>query len=182
MNEISDENLMQAYCDGDAAAFDQLYTRHRGSLYRYIKRLASNSSDIDALFQDCWLKVIDKRAQWHIDEAFKPWLFRLTHNHLIDIWRKDRHYQFDNEIEPDDHIDPTPTLDTITLLRDCVERLMALIGQLPDVQRSAFLLKEEAGLSLAQIGSVTGAERETVKSRLRYAGNRLRHGLEGCDG
>ena len=61
------------------------------------------------------------------------------------------------------------------------QRLMQLLGRLPETQRSAFLLREEAGLSLEQIGQVTGVGHETVKSRLRYAMRRLRDGLEGCD-
>ncbi|MBA1330548.1 hypothetical protein QQ73_05020, partial [Candidatus Endoriftia persephone str. Guaymas] len=67
------------------------------------------------------------------------------------------------------------------LIRQCVERLFTLLGGLSETQRSAFLLKEEAGLSLQQIAIVTGTGRETVKSRLRYALRRLRAGLEGCD-
>ena len=62
-----------------------------------------------------------------------------------------------------------------------LERLKTLLGGLPEVQRSAFLLKEEGGLSLQQIASCTGVGRETVKSRLRYALKSLRKGLEGCD-
>ena len=71
--------------------------------------------------------------------------------------------------------------DALTLIRDCVERLFQLLEGLTEPQRSAFLLKEEAGLTLAQIAEVTGTGRETVKSRLRYALRRLRAGLEGCD-
>ena len=54
------------------------------------------------------------------------------------------------------------------------QQLKQAIAQLPEEQRSAILLKEEASLSLAEIAEVTGVSRETVKSRLRYAIKRLR--------
>ena len=74
-----------------------------------------------------------------------------------------------------------PWPDAMMLIRECVERLFQLLGGLSETQRSAFLLKEEAGLTLEQIAEVTGTGYETVKSRLRYALQRLRTGLEGCD-
>ena len=63
--------------------------------------------------------------------------------------------------------------------RQRAEHLLRLLGTLPEAQREAFLLKEEAGLSLEAIAQATGTGRETVKSRLRYALARLRHGLGG---
>jgi len=54
---------------------------------------------------------------------------------------------------------------------------LQLISELPDEQREAFLLREEAGMSLAEIAEVTGVNIETAKSRLRYAVNRLRKGM-----
>ncbi|MET0106358.1 MAG: sigma factor-like helix-turn-helix DNA-binding protein [Sedimenticola sp.] len=71
--------------------------------------------------------------------------------------------------------------DAWLIIKDCIERLFHLLGGLSEPQRSAFLLKEEANLSLAEIADVTGVGRETVKSRLRYALRSLRTGLEGCD-
>lgn len=177
----TDEQLMARYCDGDAAAFDVLYRRHRGPVYRYIQRLGHAGMDVEALYQDAWMRVIQARVQWRHGEPFKPWLYRIAHNRVVDALRKDSRMDPADEQVVAALPGREPDSDVMQLLRDCVERLMALIGHLPEAQRSAFLLKEEAGLSLAQIGAVTGVERETVKSRLRYALNRLRAGLEGCD-
>lgn len=178
----SDEHLMMRYCEGDSAAFETLYRRHRGSVYRYVQRLGHAGLDVEAVYQDAWLRVIQAREQWRCDQPFKPWLYRIAHNRVVDVLRREGR----TETADDDRIAALPASqpdsDVMQLLRDCVQRLMALLGRLPEVQRSAFLLKEEAGLSLAEIGEVTGVERETVKSRLRYALRRLRAGLEGCDG
>lgn len=177
----SDEELMAGYCDGDAAAFEALYRRHRGPLFRYVSRLVPAGADAESLYQDAWLRVIQARAQWRRDQPFKPWLYRIAHNNVVDRLRREALLrQADDETVVSLQA-PGAELDVIALLRDCVERLLALLARLPEVQRSVFLLKEEAGLTLEQIGEVTGVGRETVKSRLRYALTRLRQGLEGCN-
>lgn len=177
----TDEQLMVRYCDGEGAAFDMLYQRHRGGVFRYMQRLCHAGMDVEALYQDAWMRVIRARRQWRRDQPFTPWLYRIAHNRVIDALRQDGRQETIDPVQLDEFAMPACDLDVMQLLRDCVERLMALLARLPEVQRSAFLLKEEAGLSIAQIGEVTGVERETVKSRLRYALKRLRSGLEGCD-
>jgi RNA polymerase sigma-70 factor (ECF subfamily) len=177
----SDEQLMARYCDGDAAAFEALYRRHRGPLFRYVRRLAPAGADAESLYQDAWLRVIQAREQWRRDQPFRPWLYRIAHNQVIDRLRREAHlWPSDDDVVAELPV-PGRGLDVMQLLPDCVERLHALLARLPEVQRSAFLLKEEAGLTLEQIGEVTGVGRETVKSRLRYALTRLRQGLEGCN-
>ncbi len=177
----TDEQLMARYRGGDAAAFDALYRRYRGPVFRYVQRLAGRGADVEGLYQDAWLRVIAAREQWCEDQAFRPWLFRIAHNRVVDVLRRDGRL----DAAGDDGLGTVPQHgpgpEVLARLRDCVQRLMVLLAALPEVQRSAFLLKEEAGLSLVQIGEVTGVERETVKSRLRYALRRLREGLEGCD-
>ena len=181
MMSETDEQLMPRYRDGDRAAFDALYRRHRGPVFRYVQRLSTASLDAEALFQDAWFNVIRSRDKWRPDQAFLPWLYRIAHNRVVDELRRNRHLDLDPE-QATDALPATMHDHAVThWLRDCVERLLQLLGALPEVQRSAFLLHEEAGLSLEQIGEVTGSGRETVKSRLRYAVRRLRAGLEGCD-
>lgn len=171
---------MTRYRDGDTAAFDTLYSRHRGAVFRYVQRLAPAGMDAEALFQDAWLKAIAARSQWRQDQAFLPWLYRIAHNRVIDELRRQRHVDIDGDQPTDALPASTPDQAIAQFWRDCVARLLQLLSHLPEVQRSAFLLREEAGLTLEQIGEVTGVGRETVKSRLRYALQRLRAGLEGC--
>jgi RNA polymerase sigma-70 factor (ECF subfamily) len=175
----TDEQLMDAYRGGDAGAFDRLYDRYRGPVYRYLLRQCRDETLCEELFQDVWLKLIRGAHQWRSGEPLRPWLFRIAHNRLVDHWRQRREPEeaFDDNVVPMDG----PLPDALAHVRDCIERLKALLGHLAAPQRDAFLLKEEGGLTLEQIAEVTGAGRETVKSRLRYAIRRLRNGLEGCD-
>jgi len=179
--KATDEQLMVRYRNGDGAAFDTLYRRHRGPVFRYIQRLSHDGEDVESLYQDAWMRVIRARGQWDPAQPFRPWLYRIAHNRVVDAWRTTGRVEIEGGEALDEVAGHAPAMDAMQLLRDCVKRLMVLLSSLPEAQRSAFLLKEEAGLSLAQIGEVTGVERETVKSRLRYALKRLRDGLEGCD-
>ena len=89
--EPSDESLMLAYAAGRVAAFEQLYARHRGPLYRFLARQLRNDALADELFQDIWQKVIAARASWRPEAAFSTWLFRIAHNRLNDHWRALKH-------------------------------------------------------------------------------------------
>jgi RNA polymerase sigma-70 factor (ECF subfamily) len=176
---MTDEELMQAYLAGDAQAFDALYARYRAPVYRYIARLLPAGLDADGVYQECWLKLVRHRRRWSRDAPFRPWLYRIAHNAAVDALRAAGRMPFDagdTEVAA-----AQPSVERLQWLRDCVERLLALVADLPTTQRDAFLLKEEAGLTLDEISAVAAVGRETVKSRLRYALNRLRRGLEGCE-
>ena len=180
MSDQSDETLMSRYQGGDAAAFDALYARYRAPLYRYVERLTNDGAVAEELYQEVWMRLIRARRQWRQEMPFRPWLYRIAHNRVIDHWRtlrNDRVALDEERVVALEHSWPEAWL----AIQECVERLFKLLGALSEPQRTAFLLKEEAGLSLAEIVQVTGAGRETVKSRLRYAIRSLRRGLEGCD-
>lgn len=180
MIQTNDETLMSRYREGDIQAFDQLYERHRGPLFRYVQRQVKETSLAEELYQEIWMRVIRSRNQWVASKGFKPWLYRIAHNRIVDHWRVQRPPP--EPVEDEKVVSMVQSWpDTWLTIKDCVERLFKLLGGLSEPQRSAFLLKEEGGLSLKQIAEITGVGHETVKSRLRYALNSLRKGLEDCD-
>lgn len=182
----SDEELMLAYAAGDAAAFDALYARHKGGVYRYLLRHCRRNAIADELFQDVWSNLIRARASYAPTARFTTWLYRLAHNRWIDQLRADGHLKL---VSADDDAEPDP-LAAIPARRadeplaraeakELGERLRAAVAALPPAQRDAFLLQQEGGLSLAEIAELTGVGTETVKSRIRYALARLRQALAG---
>ena len=174
--EPDDETLMLAYAGGDAAAFEQLYRRHRDRLYRFLLRQLRNPGLADECFQDVWQRVIGARAGWQPDAAFSTWLFRIAHNRLNDHWRAQRH----RPAAPSDAEERTARVpDPETPERRLSEfeqrrRLQLALDELPDDQREVVQLRLEQELTLEEIGRITGVGRETVKSRLRYAMDKLR--------
>src|SRR5688572_32825295 len=89
--DANDDLLMLAWVGGDAAAFELLYGRHRGPLYRFLLRQTRDQALADEFFQDVWQRVIAARAGWKPDAAFSTWLFRIAHNRLNDYWRGLKH-------------------------------------------------------------------------------------------
>jgi RNA polymerase sigma-70 factor (ECF subfamily) len=180
-SDITDEELMQRYAAGDASAFDALYTRHRGSLYRYFLRQCGSDAIAQELYQDVWMKLIHSHERYQPTALFKTWLYRLAHNHLIDFYRK-KHPQnlsVDDSEDPDSlQSDDSWQPDNQFIMRRLGELIREKIAELPAVQREVFLLHEEAGLTLEQIATVTDINKEAVKSRFRYAVKKLRHALE----
>src|SRR4051794_27160199 len=88
--DSSDEQLMLAYGAGDAAAFEELYARHEGALYRFVRRLlgASLAAQADEVFQDTWLRIIAARATFQPQgAAWRTWAFTIAHNAAMDRLR-----------------------------------------------------------------------------------------------
>ena len=74
MTERSDEELMLAYASGDARAFELLYTRHRGLLFRFLLRGVQRRELADELFQETWGRVIQARTRYRVEAKFSTWL------------------------------------------------------------------------------------------------------------
>ncbi|MGQ0658765.1 MAG: sigma-70 family RNA polymerase sigma factor [Chromatiales bacterium] len=184
-DSLSDEDLMLRYGAGDASAFDILYGRHKGGLYRYLLRQLRDRTLAEELFQDVWLNLINARGRYTVQARFSTYLYRIAHNRLID-WLRRRNSVVtvsldgtaDGEGEPADVADErTPLPETGCWAAQQLARIVALVEALPATQREAFLLHEEGGLNVDEIAEATGVNRETAKSRLRYALRRLRAGL-----
>lgn len=181
---LSDEELMERYRDGDAGAFDVIYGRHKGGLFRYMLRQCGNRGVAEELFQEVWMNLIRAREAYTVQAKFSTYLYRLAHNRLIDYYRAQAGgvpASFDDDYGPAlESIagrrgdDPAVAADA----RQQVQRLLQLIDALPESQREAFLLQQESDMSVEEIATATGVNRETAKSRLRYAIFKLRQGMQ----
>nr|TKK09270.1 RNA polymerase sigma factor [Stenotrophomonas rhizophila] len=175
----TDESLMLAWAGGELRAFETLYARHRSRLYSFLLRQLRDAALADEMFQDVWQRVIAARAGWQPDAAFTTWLFRIAHNRLNDHWRAARHRppapgDADERVA---RMSDTRTPETQLSEFEQRRRLQLAMEQLPDEQREVLQLRLEQELSLEEIAQITGVGRETVKSRLRYAMDKLRAGL-----
>jgi RNA polymerase sigma factor (sigma-70 family) len=178
----ADEELMLRYRGGDTGAFEALYRRHRGPMYRFLLRQVGDTATAEELFQDVWMRVIDSRARYQARAPFSSWAYAIAHNRLMDFYRASGKAKFLEQDESEEALEKLPSVDPPVDIhldqKRAVVRLFAALDQLPEVQREAFLLQQEGELSIEEIGSVTGVSRETAKSRLRYALAKLRASLE----
>ena len=163
---------MAAYRDGNAGAFETLYTRHRGRLYRFVLRSVKTRGTAEELFQEVWIRVIEARARYTPQARFTTWLYTIAHNLLTDHWRRKglALVELDEDTQAAAPDDPARQAEA----RQALSRFAAALEALPPLQRQAFLLHEEGGLSIAEIAAATGANEEAAKSRLRYAMAKLK--------
>ena len=169
---------MMSYGAGDADAFEILYQRYKTPLYRFVLRQCGQQT-VDELFQDIWLKVIKSRFHYQVKASFKTWLYHLARNRIIDQYRKNSIRLVDNNAGTLDSVTSATVVSPEKNLhrQTQYEILLDAIAQLPAEQKEAFLLREEAGLSVEQIADTCGVNFETAKSRLRYAIKKLRQKL-----
>jgi RNA polymerase sigma-70 factor (ECF subfamily) len=178
--DVSDEALMEAYRDGDIRAFNRLFERHRDNLYRYLVRQSGNQSVAEELCQDAWAALIKNRRTYRVEAKFKTYLFHIAHNKLIDYYRANSKMDAVSYDETEHDIQSIPQHDNPDMQADTeqkINKLLELLGKMPAAQRDVFLMHEETGMSLPEIAEVMGVSRDTVKSRLRYALQRLRRGM-----
>lgn len=177
----TDEDLMLRFGRGDAAAFEALYQRHESRLFRYLFRQLRNQAGADDVMQDVWFAVARSAPRYQPSAKFTTWLFTLAHNRMIDVLRKQRPQQSldqaDDEAEAlrerlpaDGREEPERRASR----EEQAEALIDAVARLPADQRDAFLMQTEGELSLEEIAQATGANFETVKSRLRYARAKLK--------
>jgi RNA polymerase sigma-70 factor (ECF subfamily) len=191
--EPADDALMAAYAAGDVAAFERLYERHQAGVYRFVRRLggAALGSQVDEVFQDTWLRVVQARTRWEPQGAsFRTWLFTLAHHRVIDLLRRSGREVALDAVEGNDG-EPwqpdaqawqhwpappgaAPHSEDLAFWRRAGERLLQCLEQLPPPQRSAFLLHHDDGLPLDEVARALEVGFETAKTRLRYAMSKLR--------
>lgn len=173
-----DSALMLRYRDGDVSAFEVLYQRHKDPVYRYLLRLSGHNETAEDVFQEVWSKIVKARISYRPTAKFTTFLYHVAHNCFIDHVRRNKRHAGNTAFDEGLHRDPGETLETMTERSLARERLEGALANLPEEQRDAFLLREEGGLSVDQIASVTGCNRETAKSRLRYAVTKLRAAID----
>ncbi len=190
-DEQDDAALMQAWIAGRLPAFETLYARHKGPLYRYLMRHTRDRELADDLFQETWGRLIGARQRYEPRAKFQTFLFTLAHNLFIDHCRRARVRPVSASslpLPPLDDEDDSGDGRGIASIRapepqqperraeaeEIAARLRTALDSLPPEQRDVFLLYEETGLTLEEIAHVTGVGAETAKSRLRYAVAKLR--------
>ena len=175
MARTEDSALMLRYAqDGDVDAFETLYRRHKDPVFRYLKRHCRHTETAEDLFQEVWGKLIRSRENYRPTAKFTTFLYRVAHNCFIDFLRRNKRHEGSVEFNEDLHEASGRSPDDEAERNLARRRLDTALKDLPDEQRDAFLLREECGLSLDEIATVTSSNREAVKSRLRYANQKLK--------
>ncbi len=187
--DITDETLMVRFQRGDRAAFTQLVRRHQTGLYNFALRQLRVPAVAEDVVQETFVRVVQNAADFKHEARFSTWAYTITRNLCIDQLRKNalrKHASLDEPRKSDAGDGPTlgeQTADSRASVERQVagaeikQRIVAAVDELPDDQREVFLLREVSNLPFKEIAEITGVPENTVKSRMRYALERLQAAL-----
>jgi RNA polymerase sigma-70 factor (ECF subfamily) len=186
----TDEDLMTAYQGGDVRAFERLLARHEKPVWNFLRRFSRDATAAEDLLQEVFLRVVKNGGEWKRSAKFSTWVYAIARNLCIDQSRRAVHRKaasLDGPLRSDadageatlhDRLAaPQPGADAQAGDRQAAVRIDAALAALPDDQREVFLMREAMDMSFAEIAAVVGASEPTVKSRMRYALEKLRHAL-----
>ena len=189
MSDQTDEQLMQAYREGNPAAFELLLARHERKVWHFLRRSVGDATLAEDLLQEVFLRVIRAGAEWKGEAKFTTWMYAIARNLCVDHARRAVHRDarsLDAPTRPDDDAHETlhdrladdgRDAEGLTSDAEVRARIDAAVADLPPDQREVFLLREVMDMPFAEIGAVVGAPEPTVKSRMRYALERLQDAL-----
>jgi RNA polymerase sigma-70 factor (ECF subfamily) len=173
--EGSVEELMEAYIDGSAAAFDGLYRRISNTVYAYLLRLTRNRERAEDLLQVTFSKVHRARGSFLRGAPVLPWVLAIARRSFLDERRSAR---VRTEDLSNDGSLPEPPPEPGGLPPDVAAALERALDELPDPYREAIQLTKVSGLSIAEAAGVLGASEAAVKLRVHRGYNLLRKQLE----
>jgi RNA polymerase sigma-70 factor, ECF subfamily len=191
--EPSDEQLLETYRGGDVRAFEKLLARYEKPIWSFLRRFVRDAEAAEDLLQEVFLRVVrdaqESGAAWKGASKFSTWLYTIARNLCIDRARRAAVRGADSIDGPTDGepettttlherlAAPGPATDAVVAGRQAAERIDRAVAELPDDQREVFLMREVMEMPFAEIASVVGASEPTVKSRMRYALEKLRAAL-----
>ena len=167
----------------DPDLLDRLIEQYQHRLLRYLVYLSGNRELAEDLFQETWIRVMERGHQYDGQREFSTWLYAVARNLTIDYLRKKSPVSLDGLMEDEDHAplepaDTRPTAWELVAQHEQAEHINAALAGIPAEYREAIVLRFQDGLALDEIASVTGAPMGTVKSRL-YRGLNLLMGKMG---
>jgi RNA polymerase sigma factor (sigma-70 family) len=187
-NNLSDQELIQLFKNGDTNALEDLINRHKQRIFTSIFILIKDKSLAEDIFQDVFIKIIDTlRSGGYTDEGkFLPWALRVAHNMCVDHFRKvKRGPAVHNNSEEYDIFE---TLDLSEegaegqiMNTERNETLRKLLDSLPQDQREVIVLRHFANLSFKEIAEKTNCSINTALGRMRYGLINIRKMMVECE-
>jgi RNA polymerase sigma-70 factor (ECF subfamily) len=176
LKQMTDEELVVAYAQGNNAAFDILLNRHKSTVYSYIYFIVRNREMAEDIFQETFVKAIMtiKQGRYTENGKFRAWINRIAHNLIIDNYRQEKNEQTisNDECEVDLLNNSKLSDGTIEdkIIKDQIlSDVKKLINYLPDNQKEVLMLRYYQDLSFKEISDITGVSINTALGRMRYA-------------
>src|SRR3990172_2134818 len=164
---------------GDEQAFSQLVSQNAPSLYRVVRRMASDISEAEAIVQEAFFRAWKSLPGYVEDRPFFPYLVTIAVNLGRDQWRKSRFVDFTG-LEPVVESLPAtePTPETQMEETEQLQALAEAVAGLPIAYRAVIALRYDAGMDYREIAEMLGLPVNTVRTHLHRAKAYLRQKLE----
>jgi RNA polymerase sigma-70 factor (ECF subfamily) len=176
LKQMTDEELVAAYAQGNNTAFDILLNRHKSIVYSYIYFIVRNREVTEDIFQDTFVKAIMtiKQGRYTENGKFRAWINRIAHNLIIDNYRQEKNEQTISNDECEIDLFNNSKLSDGTIEDEIVKEqiltdVRKLINYLPDNQKEVLMLRYYQDLSFKEIADITGVSINTALGRMRYA-------------
>tara|TARA_B100001778_G_scaffold304565_1_gene282615 strand:- start:2473 stop:3057 length:585 start_codon:yes stop_codon:yes gene_type:complete len=172
---LSDEFLVKKYLQGDTNSFKLLLNKHKNRVFSFIFSKVKDKDLSNDIFQDALIKVINslQKGKYNEEGKFLPWMMRITHNLIIDYFRRKSKMR---KVRTNDNFDIFDVLASESknqddlMIRDQINNdLHYLILKLPNDQQEIVKLRYFEGYSFKKISKITGVSINTSLGRMRYA-------------
>lgn len=176
LKKLTDDQLVNAYAEGNNTAFDILLSRYQSRVYTYILHIVKNKDLADDIFQETFVKAIMTIRQGRYAEngKFAAWIMRIAHNLIIDFYRQEKS---ENTVSADD--DENDLLNRKDLCEENIEDFLVteqihedvkrIVMSLPESQREVLVMRYYRNMSFKEIADATNVSINTALGRMRYA-------------
>jgi RNA polymerase sigma-70 factor, ECF subfamily len=184
--DASDEALLRSFSQGNAAAFRTLVTRHKTPLFNFALRHLRSQTAAEDIVQDAFVRMVQSAGDFKHESKFTTWAYAIVRNLCIDQLRKNalrKHPSLDQKTREEGPSlgeqlpDPRTDVERAVVSTELRAVLLTAVDALPLEQREVFMMREISNLPFQEIAEITGVSENTVKSRMRYALERLQESL-----
>ena len=171
---LSDHQLIHQYMAGNSAAFSTLVLRYKTKLYSSIYLLVKDKYLAEDMFQEVFIRVIDKMKKGHYTEEgkFLPWIMRIAHNMCLDHFRKVKRSPVIRNSEDVDIFDmlnfSVPNAEDRLIASQSHDRVRKMLDMLPEEQREIIIMRHYADLTFKEIAALKDISIYTALGRMRY--------------
>jgi RNA polymerase sigma factor (sigma-70 family) len=173
-SELTDDQLIELYIDGDNNAFTTIVTRHKSKIYTSIYLLIKDKYLAEDIFQDVFVRIIDtiKSGGYKGEGKFIPWAMCIARNMSMDHFRKIKRNPVIKTSDDKDIFDvldfAQPGIEQKIIKEETYEKVRKLLDMLPENQREVVILRHYANLSFKEISTLTNDSKNTSLGRMRY--------------
>jgi len=181
-DEATDEALMVRYQRGEVHAFTLLVQRHQTALFNFAMRQIGAAPVAEEVVQEAFVRVVLSAADFKHEARFTTWIYTIRKRALrkhpsLDEAARGKEGDADGPTLGERTEDPKASVEREATGRELTVKIAAAVERLPDDQREVFVLREVSNLPFKEIAEITGVSENTVKSRMRYALERLQEAL-----